>query len=216
MNPPPGWFPDPAAPHQLRWWDGSSWTSSTTPAGLVADSGPGKALGIPSATTHHPFAAPTDFGAGAPWPGPQLPVASTPANAVPAYSPSLIAALLASVGVIVGSLAPWATFMAFTKNGIDGDGWMTLGIGVLSAIALFSILTRGGKAHRGDRWIGAGAGVICLVISIASIMDVMSQTTEVFDRTIGIQVGWGLWLVAISSATLFLTGLTVAKQTRRI
>ncbi|TGA95497.1 DUF2510 domain-containing protein [Streptomyces sp. MZ04] len=26
MSPPPGWYPDPSAPHVERWWDGSAWT----------------------------------------------------------------------------------------------------------------------------------------------------------------------------------------------
>ncbi|WP_432119475.1 DUF2510 domain-containing protein [Streptomyces sp. bgisy032] len=26
MTPPPGWYPDPHAPHQQRWWDGAAWT----------------------------------------------------------------------------------------------------------------------------------------------------------------------------------------------
>ncbi|RSS26446.1 MULTISPECIES: DUF2510 domain-containing protein [unclassified Streptomyces] len=26
MTPPPGWYPDPSAPHQERWWDGTAWT----------------------------------------------------------------------------------------------------------------------------------------------------------------------------------------------
>ena len=34
-------------------------------------------------------------------------------------------------------------------------------------------------------------------------------------QTVGAQVGWGLWLTALSAAVLCLTGLTVAKQTRR-
>ncbi|MEV0221477.1 DUF2510 domain-containing protein [Streptomyces sp. NPDC050704] len=26
MTPPPGWYPDPSAPHTERWWDGTAWT----------------------------------------------------------------------------------------------------------------------------------------------------------------------------------------------
>ncbi|MEU1052951.1 DUF2510 domain-containing protein [Streptomyces sp. NPDC005876] len=26
MSPPPGWYSDPSAPYQERWWDGSAWT----------------------------------------------------------------------------------------------------------------------------------------------------------------------------------------------
>ncbi|MBX9366564.1 DUF2510 domain-containing protein [Streptomyces sp. WAC04114] len=26
MTPPPGWYPDPHAPHLQRWWDGTAWT----------------------------------------------------------------------------------------------------------------------------------------------------------------------------------------------
>lgn len=34
MNHPPGWFPDPSAPHRLRWWDGARWTEHVSDAGV--------------------------------------------------------------------------------------------------------------------------------------------------------------------------------------
>lgn len=38
LPPPPGWFPDPQAPqHQLRWWDGTGWTTSTRPHPPTSD-----------------------------------------------------------------------------------------------------------------------------------------------------------------------------------
>lgn len=56
--------------------------------------------------------------------------------------------------------------------------------------------------------------MICLGIAIYDIMDVSSHTAEFFGETIGVQIGWGLWLVVISSAILFLTSTTVAKKPR--
>lgn len=38
MTPPPGWYPDPTAPHMQRWWDGTAWTEHRHAPG--APSGP--------------------------------------------------------------------------------------------------------------------------------------------------------------------------------
>ncbi|MFJ4646389.1 DUF2510 domain-containing protein [Streptomyces bobili] len=39
MTPPPGWYADPTAPHQERWWDGTVWTDHRrTPAAAGAGS----------------------------------------------------------------------------------------------------------------------------------------------------------------------------------
>lgn len=35
-----GWYPDPSAPHQLRWWDGSSWSDQTQ--SMVSEQAPGE------------------------------------------------------------------------------------------------------------------------------------------------------------------------------
>ncbi|WP_329345317.1 DUF2510 domain-containing protein [Streptomyces sp. NBC_01352] len=56
MTPPPGWYPDPQAPHLERWWDGAVWTEHLRapevpgppqPAGGV--SGRAKAVALTSA-----------------------------------------------------------------------------------------------------------------------------------------------------------------------
>lgn len=41
----PGWYPDPSNSQQLRWWDGSQWTTNTHP--LVEQSAPSTAVSEP-------------------------------------------------------------------------------------------------------------------------------------------------------------------------
>jgi uncharacterized Tic20 family protein len=36
----PGWYPDPGAPAQQRWWDGGRWTEHTAPGAARAVTGP--------------------------------------------------------------------------------------------------------------------------------------------------------------------------------
>ncbi|MGX1121689.1 hypothetical protein RKD37_007052 [Streptomyces ambofaciens] len=53
MTPPPGWYRDPSAPHQERWWDGAAWTEhrrAPEPVGFgpavgAPGPGPGTATG---------------------------------------------------------------------------------------------------------------------------------------------------------------------------
>ena len=123
----------------------------------------------------------------------------------PFYLPNLIAGIAATVGVIVGSIGPWASVLAFTKNAMEGDGTITLILGAASGIALFTLLNLGRKGT-GLRWLPriawgvAVAGLLCLVIAIIDIADIRSRSMpDVFGVTIRLQVEWGLWMVAICS-----------------
>ena len=57
-------------------------------------------------------------------------------------SPSSIAALIASVAIMVGSLGPWLTFMAFERGAIDGDGAYTLGMGAIATASMLVVLCK--------------------------------------------------------------------------
>ncbi len=133
---------------------------------------------------------------------------------------NLIAGIAASVGVVVGSIGPWTSILAFTENAIGADGTYTLVFGAASGIALFTLLNLG-RANAGLRWLApiawsvAVLGLLCLLIAITDIADVLSAPTTDFGVTIRAQVEWGLWMVAISSAALLVTASVVAVQLRR-
>ncbi len=141
-------------------------------------------------------------------------------NARPLYLPTLIAGIAASVGVILGSIGPWVSVLAFSQNAIGADGTCTLVFGAASGIGLFTLLTLG-RANAGLRWLAPIAwgvsvlGLLCLLIAITDIGDVLSAPTTDFGATIRAQVEWGLWTVAISSAVLFVTATVVAVLIRR-
>ncbi|GGQ31688.1 DUF2510 domain-containing protein [Streptomyces mutabilis] len=40
MTPPSGWYPDPSAPHQERWWDGAAWTEHRRVPGAAGYAAP--------------------------------------------------------------------------------------------------------------------------------------------------------------------------------
>ncbi len=64
MSTPPGWYPDPSSPSQLRWWDGSAWSEQTSPRPETAPTGsPWPQPGAPSGTPPVPSSG-TGVGAG--------------------------------------------------------------------------------------------------------------------------------------------------------
>jgi len=128
------------------------------------------------------------------------------------YRANLIAALVASAGIIIGSLGPWANFFAFTKNGTEGDGIITLVLGAVATALLFVRFSREGNTKAALRWIAPAMGVICLVMAIYDLFEVSSITGEFFGETVGVQIGWGLWLLLLSSAVLCLTSSSISRR----
>ncbi|MDT5187498.1 MAG: hypothetical protein QOI29_5656 [Mycobacterium sp.] len=138
-------------------------------------------------------------------------------NAAPLYLPNVIAAMVASVAVVIGSLGPWMTFLVFSRSNVDGDGMFTLALGMVSGVALFALFNIG-RSRPESGWMvalacaGALAGLGSFVIGVIDVFGVMNRKTELFGQTIGPQVGWGLWLVLIASLVLIATSIVVAVQ----
>lgn len=186
-QPTPGWYPDPVT-GQRKYWDGSAWSAA---AAISAEPAGG-----------HFFLGPD---------------AQPQASSAPYYLPNLIAAIIASVGIVVGSIGPWLTFMAVTRNAMDGDGIFTLILGIVSAAALFVVLNLGrGRAKKG--WmvalgnVAVAAAIITFLIAAYDAREVMSRKADLFGTTLSAQIGWGLWMVLISSVLLAITASVVVRQ----
>ncbi|MFJ8544679.1 DUF2510 domain-containing protein [Streptomyces sp. NPDC093586] len=84
MTPPPGWYRDPSAPHQERWWDGTAWTEHRrAPEGF----------GAPVPPPPQPVPVPSAMGGGT---GPRRPGGGRHVKA---------AALTAAAAVLVAAIA---------------------------------------------------------------------------------------------------------------
>ena len=112
-------------------------------------------------------------------------------------------AIIGLVLLAVGSLAPWATFLAVSVNGTDGkDGKATL---ALAAIGLAALLLVGSRR-------AVGMAVFCVVVSgTVAARDLVRVERGVHHATLfGVHVGgtgWGLY-AAIGGAIVALFALT--------
>ena len=136
----------------------------------------------------------------------------------PRYRAALFGAMAASVGVVIGSLGPWFTVMVFTVNGLDAGiaGKTTLILGLLCGIAL--VVEYFWDRTKLDRrwgvpitWAIAVTGSACLAYSVPFLIKILTIPTQhVMGIPIGAGVGWGLWLLTLSSAALCVTATVVA------
>ncbi|MFF8194278.1 DUF2510 domain-containing protein [Streptomyces bobili] len=124
MTPPPGWYADPTAPHQERWWDGTAWSdhrrTPETPAapGAAASASSEQGFGppIPAPTPvsdgFGPAVTPVSGGFGPPaGPGPSS-SGGGGGGRYPAVAPVVVAAVLVAA-VVTG---------AVLLRGSDGSG----------------------------------------------------------------------------------------------
>jgi hypothetical protein len=138
--------------------------------------------------------------------------------AVRSRNGNLIAAIVASIGIVVGSVGTWASLNALNGGGLEFRPWgtMTLVLGAACAIALFVQLNLG-RTNFNLRWsvpvcwAVLVAAVGCLAIALVQIVKIRS-VGEDYEDVFLTQVGWGLWLVAICAGTLCVTAPIVAGQ----
>lgn len=136
------------------------------------------------------------------------------------HRPALLAAIVGSTGVVVGSVGTWAKVLWFTVGGLDFGNWgvAILILGVMCASALTAI-KHWSRTSVDPRWGVAIAwgivviGVACLTIAVINIIRLITVPKEnLFGVPIGASAGWGLWLAAFSSVTICVAGTMLSRQ----
>lgn len=133
----------------------------------------------------------------------------------------LIASIVAAFGVMVGSAGPWFSILILTISGLDVPrvGMSALTLGALCAAASLTELYWA-RTHFDPKWrvplawAVVVAAVACLTFSLPLLVRIISiPTTDFFGVRIGPGVGWGLWLLVVSSAALCATASMNAVRT---
>lgn len=126
-------------------------------------------------------------------PGPGLAMGH-PAPASPPSSPTPGIVMTTGGGLVaLGSFLPWASLGPFSASGLDGDGVITLVLGVIVLGMGIVWLTAGGK-----RWLPVVALVSAVLITLVAGYDSMNiSTSEPGPFGAELSVGSGLWLTLL-------------------
>lgn len=189
---PAGWLPDPLGRYQYRYWNGTEWTDRVStngsndvdPHGLAPNPATASAVAARAAVRPRP-AWPTEV---------------------------RLLVFAGAVALIVGALLPWvkaeAGIFSVTKNGIDGDGALTLALGV--AIGLAFLLARAPKA---TAWLVIAFAAAATAVAGYDAIDVSKQAHDLTEQSsfvhVSASVGVGLWL-SLAGAVVALVGGLVA------
>lgn len=204
---PAGWNTDPSGRFQLRYWDGAAWTDHVSTNGVqqtdpVAGGAP-VAGGVPVVP-----AAPVTSPAAAAGPRPKV-VWPTRTKVVVLAGAALL---------VLGSVLPWAKLevssslfsVSDTKNGLDGDGVLTLVLAVVAVLVFLLV-----KSRKVTGWLVTVAGFLAGAIAIYDIVDVKGAFDDLdvpssinADATVGV----GLWIAAVAAVVLFVGGVLCLVQ----
>jgi hypothetical protein len=107
-------------------------------------------------------------------------------------------ALIATIGVALGSFLPWATWGPISANGTSGDGVITLLAGALAFVGVLLYFKRPNVGRLVRTIVPVGL-LIALATSVYDAINISSTSVSVFGTNINETVGIGLWLVVLGS-----------------
>jgi Protein of unknown function (DUF2510) len=181
----PGWMADPLGRHQFRYWNGTTWTEAVSTNGSQ-ETDP---LGISPA-------APGNS---------SLPRAADRAH-VRWRTPVRVLLFGGAAGLAIGALLPWvkaeAGIFSATKNGIEGDGVLTLLLAI--AIALVCWLARRPRRAAVVAIVLAG---LAAAIGIYDMVDITNKANDLASSTaihVSATIGVGLWLTVLAAVAVII------------
>jgi hypothetical protein len=124
-------------------------------------------------------------------------------------------AALAAVGVIIGGIGPWASWLNFVSiSGTSVHGWREVGVGAVALAMLGVHRLRGGRLPLIAACI---VGALGLAGAIISINDVQSKgaVTVLGTQYRYLNVAWGLYVVLVGTIVLVLSTAALAWRGNR-
>lgn len=113
--------------------------------------------------------------------------------------PLVLAALVLALLVVIGAFLPWASVLDIVdKNGIEGDGVLTLILAIIGAGALL--------LGRGRLWGLITMLIAASLIALIGFVD-LADVGRVADQLGVVETGAGLWLTALAGVAW--TGLSI-------
>ena len=108
-----------------------------------------------------------------------------------------IIGLIGAILLIVGAFLPWGRTAIVDVTGLDGDGVITLGIGVVAIILLL--------IKKVPLWITIILGVVALAIGIIDMRGMAAANTELgleAGDEFAVSIGSGLYLTVVGGVGL--------------
>jgi hypothetical protein len=135
---------------------------------------------------------------------PALPTPTADSNARPT---AFWVASAAIVGMVVGAVGPWATVLNIDIDGTGSgrDGTLVIVLAAISAALLIVFATTGRRWPLIVTVVMAILSVIICIVDIGNVNDVSTSTS--LAPSLGISVGWGLYVALAASAVLGIAAL---------
>ena len=114
-------------------------------------------------------------------------------------------ASIASLGVIVGGVGPWATYLNYVSiSGTSMHGWREVGVGVVALVMLGLYRLRGARLPLIVTGIIGALGFIGGIAALHDILTNGAVTVFGFEYRY-LDAAWGIYLVLVGTATLALS-----------